>query len=364
MSVLPQLERELLAAHRRLGERRHRRRLPLIGDGVVARWLSRTVAAVPLVLAVLVTLTVALVALFMVHHGSPPGPQGPPSGGPPMSPPPPLLPAHPSRKQRHEIGYLDRAWGTVIRDDRSCTPRPLPQERPTISGGSPSPALLSILGVLRRPAQPTDRLPTRITYHPYTVDPQGSLPPAKNIYLHYIRRARWRFGAGYYLVPAGNINPGRSVPAHCYVEQRAALERELAHVPGQLRSATLALEPRYLAWARYDASPYPGVSLVALNSTGNGDGGSGATLDDIESGHTIVSGGPTGVGVVYGIVPDGVATVTLYYHGRYPGHPVTVRNIANVFIAPNPRQRFPDNGFPYRAVWRSANGSVVKTITY
>jgi hypothetical protein len=218
--------------------------------------------------------------------------------------------------------------------------------------------------VLRRPAQATDTLPVRVTYHPYRRDPQGSLPPAKDIYIRYIRRARWRFGAAYYLVPAGNINPGRAVPARCYAEQRAALMRELAPVPEQVRSATLALEPRYLAWARYDASPHPGVSLVALNSTGNGDGGSGATANDIESGHTIVTGGPTGVGVVYGIVPDGVATVTLYYHGRYPGHPITVRNIGNVFIVPDPRQRFSNYGFPYKAVWRSATGGVVKTITY
>jgi hypothetical protein len=34
---------------------------------------------------------------------------------------------------------------------------------------------------------------------------------------------------------------------------------------------------------------------------------------DIEAGHTLSSGGPTGVAVVYGVVPDGVRAVTLRY---------------------------------------------------
>lgn len=364
MSVLPQLERELLAAHRRLGERRRFRGPPVLGGGRSVRWLSRTIATVPVLLTLVVTFAIAGFALFVLHHGSTPSPQ---SGGPPPSPPAPLLPAHPSRRQQREVQYLEKAWGTVVRSDRGCSPEPRPLERPTINEGSPSQALLSILGVLRRPAVPTDKLPARVTYNPYTVAPRGSLPSdAREIYIRYIRRARWRFGAGYYIVPAGNINPGRAVPERCYTEQRNMLRRQLRGTPKQVRAATLALEPRFLAFLRYYSSPRPGVCLLALNSTGNGDGGCGGntTVSTIESGHTIQTGGPTGVGVVYGLVPDGVATVTLYYHGHYPGHPITVRNIGNVFIAPDPGQRFPDSGFPYKAVWRSITGRVLKTITY
>jgi hypothetical protein len=86
-------------------------------------------------------------------------------------------------------------------------------------------------------------------------------------------------------------------------------------------------------------------------------------VTEIESGHTVSTGGPTGVGVVYGLVPDGVATVTVYYPGPYPGHPITAHAIANVFIVPDPRQRFPDEGFPAKMVWRSPNGTVIKTIS-
>ena len=52
MSVLPQLEPELLAAHRRLAGRRRLGVLAAIGDRLPVGWLSRTTAAIPVVLAV------------------------------------------------------------------------------------------------------------------------------------------------------------------------------------------------------------------------------------------------------------------------------------------------------------------------
>jgi hypothetical protein len=275
-----------------------------------------------------------------------------------------LLPAHPSPRQQQELDYLYRANGTASRRDPACQGVPPFLVHPTLSQGSPSVALLSILGVLRRPAQAADKLPARITYNPYRRDPNGTLPPVKNIYVRYIRYARHRDGANYYLVPAGNVNAGRGVPARCYDEIRAALRAELPSIPADLRAGTLALEPRFLAQLRHDALPYPGVCLLALNSTGNGDGGCGGgyTVSDIEQGHTLSSGAPGGVPVVYGLAPDGVASVTFYYSGRYPGHPLTVLVISNVFILHDPRDRLPDNGFPRKLVWRSADGQIIKVI--
>lgn len=316
-------------------------------------------------LSVLVVLAVVGLALGL-NHGSPrssssgPTGAGPSVSGPPPAAPAPLLPAHPSRRQAQEVNYLHRAETTAFRHDSACEPQQ--DQHPTISQGSPSPGLLAILGVLRRPAQPTDKLPVRVTYHPYKVASEGSLPPAKDIYIRYIRRARWRFGAGYYIVPAGDVNPTSPIPTRCYAQQRAALERELPQIPKQLRAPTLALEPRFLDQLRYSATPHPGVCLLALNSGGGGDVDCGDTASSIEQGHSTGSGGPTGVGVFYGIVPDGVASVTFYYPGHYPGHPVTALAISNVFILRNPGQRLPNYGFPQRIVWRSAQGTVIKTI--
>lgn len=352
MSVLPQLEDELLAAHRRL---RARGRLTLI--------MRRRTGNLFVAGAALAAIAVAAFVLTAVrHHPAQPHPTRPSIGS---SPPPvssgPVLPSNPTRRQLKEESYLRSALVAVANRDRGCEMVSRSGGRPgSVSEGSPSQSLLSILAVLRRPARPTDRLPVRITYHPYQRDPTGSLPPLKGIYVRYIRRARWRFGAGYYLIPAADANPLRPLPQRCYAQQQAALRRELPHIPSSLRAGTLALEPRYLNQLKLNAAQREGVCLAALNDTGNGDScGGGFTLSAIEEGHTLASGGPTGVGVVYGVVPDGVATVTLLYHGR---RSQTVPAINNVFILRNPGQRLPQNGFPDKMIWRSAQGTIIKTI--
>jgi hypothetical protein len=83
------------------------------------------------------------------------------------------------------------------------------------------------------------------------------------------------------------------------------------------------------------------------------------TASDIESGHTVSTGGPTGVPVAYGLVPDGVATVTAFYRGTKP---ITVHATGNVFIIPLGR-RPPQYGFPAKMVWRSASGAVIEKIS-
>lgn len=351
MTLLPQLETELLAAHGRLAGRR--------------RWRRRWPGGASVVVAAAVALAVVAVAIVLVRHGhpntAPSGQSTPPGTTPavrPPRPPKPLLGPHPSRTRGQEVNYLIRAEIAAGQHDPACQRRPL-NRRPTTSQGSPDPSLLAILGVLRRPARPTDKLPPRVVGRDHTLIPNGSLPPAKEIYVRYIRRARWRYGAGYYIVPAGDIDPVAPVPKRCAAEQQRALQQELPQIPARLRAGTLALEPLYLANWRYDLLPQSGVCLLALNSTGGGDGGCGSTVSDIESG-TVWTGGPTGVGVVYGLVPDGVATVTVYYRGR---RPITVHAIGNVFIVPDPGQRFPNDGFPAKMVWRSATGAVIQTIS-
>ena len=155
------------------------------------------------------------------------------------------------------------------------------------------------------------------------------------------------------------------MPERCYREQRAALRRELPHIPARLRAGALALEPHFLTYLRETTAPYPGVCLLALNGTGNGDGGCpGYSVSEIEEGRTLSSGAPTGVPVVYGLAPDGVRSVTFYYRGRYPGHPLTALVIDNVFILHNPGQRLPNEGFPTKLRWRSPSGVTLKTISF
>lgn len=366
MTILPQLESELLGAHARRAARRRRWR----------RSSPATPGALAVVLGVTAAIAVAVVAIVLIRHShgsvgggnpppagsatpSPPGSASPPPGSAPPPPAglePPPLPSKPTRDQQREEQYIFRAQSAVSRRCSRGPTSPIPQ--PTVSQGAPSQALLSILGVLRRPAQPTDKLPTRVVGLDHQVIPNGSLPPAKDIYVRYIRRARWRFGAGYYIVPADDVNvQAPPVRPGCATAQQQALQRELPQIPKRLRTPTLALEQTFLAQMRYESEPREGICLLALNSTGGGDVQCGSTATDIEQGHTTGTGGPTGVPVAYGVIPDGVATVTLHYGRRA----FTVHAIGNVWILPL-HGRQPQYGFPDKTVWRSAAGAVIKTI--
>jgi hypothetical protein len=348
------LEHQLVDAGRRR-QRRRRRRLPTAG---VTRLAGNVVVPVA---GIVVAALVAAIAIALLHHRAGMGVPGPPT--PPPTTPAALLPANPTHTQRQEENYLYNAWEVVLRKDRGCSRARSSNAKPTFSQGSPSPQLLSLLSVLRRPATSADKLPARITYNPYRRDPTGTLPPVQGIYVRYIRYARHRDGANYYLVPAENVNWMEPVPARCYTEQRAALRQELPGVPAQLRAGVLALEPRFAAQLHYDTSPHPGVCLLGLNDTGNGDGGCGgaATVSSLEQGHPLESGAPGGVPVVDGLAPDGVRSIAFYYRGRYPGHPLTALVINNVFVLHNPRDRLPNEGFPTKVVWRAADGHVIKT---
>ena len=333
------------------------------------RWGATAARAVPVGLAVLTALAIAVLALTLLHHvragNASHGPASPPpsSNGPVQ-----LLPSNPNRTQRQEITYIYDAQDNTARQDQVCdSDRSLagfgdPGRRPSLSQAAPSASTLAILGVLRRPAVPSDRLPPRLIGSPphQHVYPDGTIPPVKDVYIRYVRKARHRFGANYYVIPAGDVNNLVPAPARCWAEQRAALQRELPTIPARLRAGVLTLEPLFVAQQRHNDLPYPGVCLIGINDTGNGGGGcdAGGSLSQIEDGTgAMPSSAPTGVGVVDGLVPDGVRTVTFEYQRH---RPVTVLAINNVFIVR--RQGLPNYGFPNTIVWRAADGRMIKVI--
>jgi hypothetical protein len=258
-----------------------------------------------------------------------------------------LLPGHPSPTQRSELALIYGAQQTVNRSDRACqVPLPdfgTPGRRPSLSQASPGRSALAALSVLRRPAAASDKLPPRILGAPpnQQVFPNGTIPPAQDVYVRYIRKARHRYGANYYIVPAGNINFSQPIPARCHRLQQSALATGLAHIPDRVRAGTLSLERRYLAQMRHNALPYPRVCLLALNGTGNGDGGCGAggSLAQIEHVQAVFGGAPTGAEVYYGLAPHGVRSITVSFDSKYVHHPVTALVINNVFIVRNGRGR-------------------------
>jgi hypothetical protein len=64
--------------------------------------------------------------------------------------------------------------------------------------------------------------------------------------------------------------------------------------------------------------------------------------------------------LLYGLVPNHVATVTLLYPAATP---ITMRVVNNVFLADEARRVFSPSKFsrPATEVWRARNGRVIKT---
>jgi hypothetical protein len=188
--------------------------------------------------------------------------------------------------------------------------------------GTPSRSLLSILGVLRRPASAADA---------------GSGIVAggfiSGVFVHYIRLARVVDGSPYYLYPGivGGCGTGEA--------------------------------------------PHQGIMELARNvDLGHGllggTGGGGATTAQIEHGQDAGSGPPgsSTSSTITMVVPDGVAKVTLRYPaGRASGYSpkispafsMTTTPVNNLLVITVPRSNPLEQG---AMIWRSADGRLIKKI--
>jgi hypothetical protein len=188
--------------------------------------------------------------------------------------------------------------------------------------GAPSRSLLSILGVLRRPATAADARSG--------ITAQGFV---SGVFVHYIRLARVVDGSPYYVYPGivGGCGTGET--------------------------------------------PHQGIMELAKNvdlghGVIGGTGGGGATAAAIEQGKDASSSGVPGSSTsstVTLVVPDGVATVTLRYPaGRASGYSpkispaftVTTAPVGNLVVVTLPRSNPLQHG---TMIWRSADGRVINT---
>jgi len=290
----------------------------------VPRWIR----GVPALAAAAVAVAVVVLALTLLHHGHPAAgaAAGPAQRG--------YLPA--------EVKYLREAAHHVPECHAGTGPA-----LPATSNGSPGRALLSLVAVLRRPATAADRLPRSLQAG---ADAQG-------VYLHYIRLARVSNGVSYYILPAESVTQRQFLPVRCYAAILAAVRAELPHIPARFRTPTLDLAERLVAHDRAAAQTPtgPGVCLLMTGSAGSA-GTCGATAAQLVS-VGLLSLSST----VSGIVPDGVATVTLRYPDGGGRHPktVTARVVGNVFASTSAVAfRLPRPAM----VWRAANGTVLRTV--
>lgn len=192
--------------------------------------------------------------------------------------------------------------------------------------GPPSKSLLSILGVLRRPATAADA-GSGITAQGFT----------SAVFVHYIRRARVINGSPYYIYPAILGGCGTGEKAHEGIMDLAK-NVDLGH------------------------------GLVG------GTGGGGASAEDIEQGRDVERGAPgsSTSETITMVVPDRVATVTLHYGpGPASGYtkkispPFTITSpvINNELVVLLPRSVSLEGVPGVRMIWRAANGRIIKRLS-
>jgi len=384
MNAHDQLERQLRAS---VTERADRGFASRSRRGSSSRHLSALIVAA----AAAVALGVVVVALVALHHDRPPSTNGPSPAtttkparvGPRPKDPGPI----PSNVDDAAVAA---AWNTAWRKDPICNPGPGSARGSGVSYGTPSATMLSTLPVLSRPATSADRLPASLYANGRL---RLLLFQSAQIYIRYVRRVLVAEGRTFYLVPAAGLGRPALQPAaanRCYQLTVAALRAELPTVPPAKRAATLRYGDAEFALGRYNletSSVHEGVFLFAKSSpartcfslrggrkvcatTSGGGGGDVQSLESIQQGGQLGGGGggkPPSPIVMDGIVPSGVATVTLQFpasrHGNQnlPALSATGNVVNSVFVIPVPTL-FERGGWPTTTIWRSASGNVIKTI--
>ena len=306
-------------------------------------WLHAGLRAVPVLAALLVALVVVGGALVLLrHHGH--GTSSP-SGAPPTGPGLASIVTHTPQRQLHsELSYIAAATHSTL-DSRVCRVR-----QPTgvsMIHGAPGTALVSSLGVLRRPATAADRL-----------DP-AVLAGTPDVYAGHTRRALTADGVSYYIVPA-RYDRSASVPSdRCFALQLAALHRALPKIPSALRHQTRVLQAGLIAYARRQAARAPRDTICLVTMSGRSSGAQcGISAAAIKRGVPVSDELDT----FFGIAPDGVASVTLGFAAtrKRPARSLTAPVINNVYAARVPWAG-PAPAMP-AVIWRSAQGRVLKRI--
>lgn len=307
------------------------------------RWLR----AAPVLAAMLITLVVLGGALTLLgrRHGPVSGSRSP-SGGIAA-----LIAHTPKRQLDRELTYVFAAMGSV-QNSKPC--RLQQPSGVTYIQGSPGSDLLSILPVLRRPANLADRL-----------NPQA-IGPVPDVYRSYIRRAFSAGGVSYYIVPS-RFDRAASIPSdRCFALQRTALDHDLSKIPVSLRQSSREIEAAMIAyWRSIDSVDQGSLDRICLVTVaGNGTGSScGIAPKGIESGFATENSLGMPLDTFSGVVPNDVATVTLVFPP--PAHAVTIRVEDNVYAV-----RFTFH--PVRGshptpsptiIWRSSDGRVLKRVS-
>jgi hypothetical protein len=228
----------------------------------------------------------------------------------------------------------------------------------TISDAAPDRRLVSVLGVLGGPPSRSVPLPPFLRKGWVQSTRQSIFRPwADGIYVRYVRLARTSTNMYFYITAAAEIPPPPP-PARCYAEALTILRASTLNLPAAERSAILQYAQRVKSGeqraSKRDPSR-PGICFFAVSVLPAGER-CGAWPGLIEHHGIAGDGDPS-----RGVVPNGVASVTLKYRTRQ-GQPNTyngnvINNVFVIHVAGRDARISPQT-----MIWRSRSGKVIKVI--
>ncbi|HZO36602.1 MAG TPA: hypothetical protein VFB41_06970 [Solirubrobacteraceae bacterium] len=236
--------------------------------------------------------------------------------------------------------------------------------------GAPSQAVLDVLAPLRRPARPSDRQQT------------GNRGLEHGTYVDYVRMVTAANGARFTIIVGRRVREIYRPTKQCLDAEHARLVELVEGEPAALRSAALGAFGKMRHGQENNATipTTPQDQIYLYGSTGGGGGIDVATFRTrglfSSSGGSFRPGASKRVGrassTLSGLVPDGVATVTVHYpkivsNGPYykpTAYPAaftqTLRVRDNVISATIPRDA-PRALGDARMTWRDAGGAVIRS---
>ena len=314
-----------------------------------------------------IALCVAVAAVFVSAAGggtavarTAPTPAHPP-GIPVLVPKGPKAARH-IALQNAAYALINRAGRQVWAARPSCKPS-IPRPSSKTTHDTPGQPTLDAVAALRRPAEPGDAFPP---------DVPGVLGET---YVDYTRSVTSAGGKSFYILVARSV-PVSYPSAACLEAEHVRLVKLLRGRPHTLRATALEAFGRIRSSQQHNSatptSPQDSLWLFSKGpgGTGLGGGGGGAGISSFMAHGMFFASGGEHSSTLVGLVPDGVATVTLHYprtvsRGRWYKPAVfpsaftrTVRVQQNVLVVHVPRGNL--DAFAARMIWRSADGKVVR----
>lgn len=285
-------------------------------------WWRGPARAIPVVMSVLVVIAVVGAVFVLAGHRAHPGGE------------PPSTAATSPADRRAEMRYLDIAGQSANRLSVCQT------TMPSTSDGAPSSSFGSVLSAIRASRAPV-ALPRSVQW-----DVTG-------VYSRHTRLALSTNGSFYWLVPVAQTGPLPT--AACKAAQVNALKAELRHGPARLRVSTLGLQQRQIRFL--DQINGPGVCLL-IRYPDAVAGDCAIDPDKLKREGLI-----TRQGLLAGVVPDGVTSVTVRYAPDRHQAPqtTTVRVTNNVFAT---QIKLAASSAAPTVTWKAGDGSTIKIITH